>query len=217
MLAIFIALVVILALLVAGNRSVAADWGSFWLNGLLGLNRLLCLHYHGLPNELLPIPAGKAALLASNHTAGLDPMLIVAISPRPIRFLVELEEYQRFGLQWIFRAMGCIPVTTDHNPRRSFYEALKRLEDGEVVAVFPQGGLHPRGRLKRGVVKLGALSGVPIVPVRISGVGSPGYVLLSVIVPSSARLEIGTVIDVPRDGEADALGKLTAFLVPEST
>jgi 1-acyl-sn-glycerol-3-phosphate acyltransferase len=215
MTAVLVALVVVLLLLFVGTRCVAADWGSFWLNGLLGLNRLFCLHYHRLADEPLPVPGGRAALLAANHTAGLDPMLIVAVSPRPIRFLVDREEYERFGLQWIFRAMGCIPVTMDGNPQRSFYDALKRLAQGEIVAIFPQGGLHPLGRLKRGVAKLAALSGIPITPIRISGVGSPGHVLLSVIVSGRARLEIGDEIRVPRDGEQEALKKLTSFLVSQ--
>lgn len=208
---------VALLLLIVGGRSVAAQWGSFWLNGLLGLNRLFCLYFHGLPDSPLPLPEGRAVLIAPNHTAGVDPMLLVAVSPRPIRFLVDREEYERFGLQWVFRAMGCIPVTTDDNPQRSFYEALKRLESGECVAIFPQGGLNPHARLKRGVVKLAALSGVPILPIRISGVGSPGSVVSSVLVPSAARLDPGETIQVARGDEKEALVKLTNYLAPDDS
>jgi 1-acyl-sn-glycerol-3-phosphate acyltransferase len=215
LLACLIIAVIIFLVLVIGYLNAPADWGAYWLTALLGLNRLFCLRFHGLRSDPLPVRQGRATLLAPNHTAGLDPMLIVALSPRPIRFLVDEEWYEQPGLRWIFRAMGCIRVSMDRHPQKAFYEALTRLEAGEIVAVFPQGGLHPAGRLKRGVAKLAALSGVPITPLRISGVGSPGSVVKSVIVRSEARLEVGDAIPVAIDGEADALRDLRHFLVPE--
>jgi 1-acyl-sn-glycerol-3-phosphate acyltransferase len=208
-----IALCMVVLLLTIGWFNRLADWGSPWLNALHGLNRLFCLHYHRLQSGSLVLPEGQAILLASNHTAGLDPMLIVAVSTRPIRFLVDREEYERFGLHWVFRAMGCIPVTMDRRPQSSFYEALKQLEAGEVVAIFPQGGLDPGARFKRGVTKLAVLSGIAVSPLRISGVGSPGSVARSIFVRSQARIEGGQAITVTEENEQEALSELEEYLL----
>jgi len=56
-------------------------------------------------------------------------------------------------------------------------EALRRLQTGEAVAIFPEGRLIPDGslgQLKRGVVWLAEKAGVPILPV-VSRVWLRGY------------------------------------------
>jgi len=98
------------------------------------------------------------ALLACNHISGLDPFLLIAASPRPLRFMIAREEYERFGLRWLFRRGHCIPVDRDRQPERALREALRALNAGEVVAVFPQGGIQRESqghrKLKGGVVRL---------------------------------------------------------------
>lgn len=168
------------------------DWGNAWLNRLDGLNRLFCLYHHRLNHDLIVLPPQGGALLASNHVSGLDPLLIIAAAQRPIRFIIAQEEYDRFGLNWLFRALGCIPVSRDQRPEFALRVALRALEAGEVVALFPHGGIHldsdpPRG-LKAGVVRLATLSGCPIYPLRITGVKGAGQVLSAVAWRSHARL-----------------------------
>lgn len=138
------------------------------------------------------MPKQGAAILASNHISGLDPLLLIAASQRPIRFMIATEEYQRFGLNWLFRAAGCIPVDRTGQSQQAFRQALKALDDGEVVAMFPEGGIHldnaPPRQLKRGVATLTKLTGVPIYPVRMAGIRGKGHTLLAVVLPSQARL-----------------------------
>ena len=92
-----------------------ADWGSRWLNRLDGLNRILCRRVHRLKHEPLKLPVSGGVLVASNHVSGLDPLLLIAASPRPLRFLIAREQYQRWWLRWLFRAVGCIPVERTRN------------------------------------------------------------------------------------------------------
>ncbi|MDH5512655.1 MAG: 1-acyl-sn-glycerol-3-phosphate acyltransferase, partial [Gammaproteobacteria bacterium] len=169
-----------------------ADWGNRWLNRLDGLNRIFCRRFHRLVHEPLNLPATGGALVASNHVSGLDPLLLIAASPRPLHFLIAREQYDRWWLRWLFRAVGCIPVERTRNPRRALEAARKALKHGEVVALFPHGRIHLDHQeptpLKRGIVLLASLTDTPIHPVRIEGVRAQGKTVAAVFVRSRACL-----------------------------
>jgi 1-acyl-sn-glycerol-3-phosphate acyltransferase len=117
---------------------------------------------------------------------------MIAASPRPLRFLIAREQYDRWYLRGLFRAIGCIPVERTRNPRAALKAARAALAAGEVVALFPHGRIHldhhPPAPLKRGVVTLAQLSGAPIVPLRVEGVRAQGLTVSAVFVRSRARL-----------------------------
>lgn len=170
-----------------------ADWGGRWLNRLDGLNRLFCRRFHGLSKDRLKLPTTGPVLVASNHVSGLDPLLLIAACHRPLRFIIAREQYERWWLKWLFRAIGCIPVDREREPRKALYAARRALEAGEVVALFPQGAIRldhePPAPLRRGIVLLSQMSGAPIVPVRIRGVRGQGFTVAAVFMRSRARLE----------------------------
>jgi 1-acyl-sn-glycerol-3-phosphate acyltransferase len=180
-------------LLHACDAANGADWGRRWLNRLDGLNRILCRRFHRLNHDVLDLPVSGGVLVASNHVSGLDPLLLLAASPRPLRFLIAREEYERWWLRWLLRAVGCIPVERTRNPRAALYAARGALEQGEVVALFPHGRIHldhhPPTPLKRGIVLLARMTGVPILPVRVEGVRAQGRTVLAVFVPSRAYIQ----------------------------
>jgi 1-acyl-sn-glycerol-3-phosphate acyltransferase len=177
-----------------------AQWGVAWLNWLDGFNRLFCRVYHRLPHIELPLPETGGAIVVSNHISGLDPMLMLASSSRPLRFLIAREQYERFGLQWLFRAVGCIPVDRENSPEKAMRQAIKALREGEVVALFPHGKIHldrdPPRKIKAGAARLASLTGLPLVPLRISGVMGEGGVMLPVFMRGHARIKLFPVIEV---------------------
>ncbi|KPJ87220.1 MAG: hypothetical protein AMJ53_18500 [Gammaproteobacteria bacterium SG8_11] len=176
-----------------------ADWGSPALNTISGLNRLLCYRYHRLSGDLITLPDQGGAIVVSNHLSGLDALLLIAASNRPLRFIIAKEQYQRFGVHWLLRSIGCIPVERQARPQRAFRAALRMLAQGEVVALFPHGKIHldsdPPRHLKAGVVKLAKMSGCPIYPVRLDGIKGQGHTILSIPVRSHALLKTGSPID----------------------
>ena len=174
------------------RAAARADWGRGWLNLLDGLNRLFCARYHRLRAPVLPLPKHGPALVVANHVSGLDPLLMIASSHRPLRFIVAREQYQRFGLQWLLRAVGCIPVDRAASPHRALAAARQALQRGEVVALFPHGRIHldheGHVRLKPGIRHLAELSGAPVFPLRIDGVRGAGRTVTAVLLRSQARL-----------------------------
>lgn len=174
------------------DRANRVDWGSVWLNRVDGFVRLFCRRYHRLQADVVALPSQGGAIIVSNHVSGLDPLLIIAACDRPLRFLIAREQYERFGLQWLFRGAGCIPVERSGRPELAFRSAIKALRRGEVVAIFPEGGIQVPGKsghkFKSGAVRLAYLTGVPIVPVYLEGVRGVGQTLLAVVLRSRVRM-----------------------------
>ena len=168
------------------------DWGHRGLNALDGLNRIFCRRFHRLRTMHLPLPSHGPALVVANHISGLDPLLMIAVCHRPVRFLIAREQYERFGLQWLFRAVGCIPVERGGNTKPALAAARKALQRGEVVALFPHGRIQladePPIRLKQGIVHLAKFSGAPVYPLYIDGISGAGHTIGAVFRRSCVRL-----------------------------
>lgn len=203
------------SLIYMGMRANEADWGSTRSNIIDGLLRLFCRRYHRLQSEIIPLPDVGPAIIASNHISGLDPFLIFASSKRPVHFMIAANQYYRFGMTWLFKLGGCIPIDMGGRSDVAIRAALKALEEGKVIALFPQGGIHrehqPRNRLKRGVHKLAEMSGAPVFPVRISNVRGAGYVGKSVILRGEARLESFAPIECAAIDHGACLAELAQY------
>ena len=176
------------------DRANAADWQHGLANFIDGLMRLFCYRFHRLPKKYIALPDTGAAIVAANHISGLDPLLLIAASKRPLRFLIAREEYERFGLNWLFKMAGCIPVDRASNPEKALRQALLAIDRGEVIAIFPQGGIHwpineeTPFRMKGGAVRLAQRKKIPLIPVVVDGVGLKGSTMGAVVKRSHAAL-----------------------------
>lgn len=176
---------------VAGLRANEVNWGGWWLNVIDGLARRYVRRFHRLGGTRLHLPDG-GVLVAANHVSGLDPLLLITASRRPLRFLIAEEEYNRFGLRWLFRSAGCIPVDRGGRTDAAFRAAVRALKAGEAVALFPHGRIflddQPESRVKPGVLRLAQLANCPIVPARIEGVAGQGTVFNCLFLRGHVRL-----------------------------
>lgn len=116
------------------------------------------------------IPTQGAAVLVCNHVSFVDAVLLMAASPRPIRFLMDHQIFRIPVLGWLFRLAKAIPVapqkTDPATYEAAFTAARAVLADGEMVCIFPEGGITRDGELqpfKGGVMKL--VEGLPELPV----------------------------------------------------
>ena len=120
------------------------------------------------------IPTTGAALLVCNHVSFVDAVLLMAASPRPIRFIMDHRIFAVPVLGWFFRLAKAIPIAPQRDDPATYEQAFERaravLADGELLCIFPEGGLTPDGRLgefKGGVMKLLASNPVPVVPLAL--------------------------------------------------
>lgn len=214
-------LVVIFIILFAGMifigyKNHVADWDHFIINVIDGWIRIYCRYYHQFIYQPVPVSNNGPTLLACNHLSGLDPFLIVAACSHPIRFMIAIEEYERFGLQWMFRLAGCIPVERSGRVETAFRSSLAALQNGEVVALFPEGGINRTGlplrKLKPGIIKLAKMANVPVTPLRIEGMRGQGHTLPALLLPSKSRLYVMPELDCVNRTNEDSLIQLGLFL-----
>ncbi len=193
-----------------------ADWGHPLLNGIDGLNRMFCHRYHRLRHDTIDLPRQGPALLVSNHVSGLDPLLMIAASRRPLRFIIATEEFERYGLNWLYRAIGCIPVDRSARPEQALRAALRALQQGEVIALFPHGRIHldnhPPRKLKGGVAWLARRTACPVVPLRIGGISGHGRVISAVLMRSQATVTAYPPVYCHDADHDDCLDQLATFI-----
>lgn len=199
-----------------GDRNNVANWGSFTINIIDGWIRIYCRYFHRFMYQPISVSEHGPTLLACNHLSGLDPFLVVAACRHPIRFMIAVEEYERFGLQWLFRAAGCIPVERSGRVETAFNTTLTALHNGEVVLLFPEGGINrsskPLLKLKQGIIKLAKLAEVPITALRVDGMRGQGHTLPAFVLPSQSQLTVMPEINCENKSNKDALAQLALLL-----
>tara|TARA_R110002072_G_C7970248_1_gene534717 strand:+ start:4711 stop:5445 length:735 start_codon:yes stop_codon:yes gene_type:complete len=181
------------------KKQHSVDWGCKFLNRAYQFNQLICRKYHRLgDNFWLNLPEKGGALIVANHQSGLDILLLVAASKRKIRFIAAKEYCDMRFLGKVFRNAGCIPVDRKKKSTFTLQEALKVVEQGEIVALFPFGGFHlPKDdepKIKSGAAIIAKNTKAPIYSVYISGLRSLGSVFFSLVLPrSKACLELKSI------------------------
>lgn len=191
---VYLAIFLFIAVLVwfIGLQNAKADWGGASVNWLDGWTRLICRYIHRLPDQKIALPEAGPAIVVANHVSGVDPLLLISASKRPLRFLIAREEYERPIVHWLFKKAGCIPVDRTGRPEQALRQALRALQQGEVIALFPHGKIHldsdPPRKIKGGVGRLASWSNAPVFPIRIDGVTAQGKVFTAPFVPSRVQL-----------------------------
>jgi 1-acyl-sn-glycerol-3-phosphate acyltransferase len=146
--------------------------------------------------------------LASNHTTGLDPMLLQAASGRMIRWLM-LTSYRFTLVEPLWRAIE--PVTLDRGGRdlAKIRAIVSVLREGEVVGMFPEGGLQRTHRdlqpFEPGVAMVAKRSGAAIVPAWISGTPRRRNMLWQLLQPSRSRVRFGEPFHVDKSQDNDEI------------
>jgi len=125
------------------------------------------------------IPETGAAILVCNHVSFIDAVLLMAASPRPIAFVMDHRIFRLPVLGSLFRLARAIPIAPRHEDaavyEASFERAAQVLRAGDLLAIFPEGGLTRDGKLqpfKGGIMKIlesAAAEGVfpPVVPLAL--------------------------------------------------
>jgi 1-acyl-sn-glycerol-3-phosphate acyltransferase len=107
------------------------------------------------------IPTTGPAVVVCNHVSFVDVVLMMAASPRPIVFVMDHCIYHARGLHWFFKLCKAIPVAPKHEDMQAYERSFKRsqrvLANGDLLGIFPEGGITQDGSLqpfKPGILKI---------------------------------------------------------------
>ncbi len=127
-----------------------------------------------IEGDVSAIPTSGPLIVAANHASSADPVLIGAFLTqrlnRPINWLGKRELVETPLLGRLFRAGGIHPVDREAADLEAFRAAMRILNAGQVLAVFPEGTRSRDGALqpvREGVGMLALRSGATVLPVGV--------------------------------------------------
>jgi len=164
------------------------------------------------------IPEEGAVLLVCNHISFMDPLILMGSVRRPVRFVMYYKIFNIPVLRFVFRTAKAIPIAgykEDPAILDAAYEAIDAaLADGEVVCIFPEGGLTRDGQIatfRPGVEKILARRPVPVVPMALRGLwGSMWSRRRKLRLPRRFRARVELVVDAVRSPEQSSAAALEA-------
>jgi 1-acyl-sn-glycerol-3-phosphate acyltransferase len=122
------------------------------------------------------LPESGPALLVCNHVSYVDALLIGGSVHRPTRFVMYHKLYNMPLLRFLFKTAKVIPIASSKEDpallERAMQEIAKALREGELVCVFPEGGLTADGEIARfrpGIERMLADVPVPVIPMALRG------------------------------------------------
>jgi 1-acyl-sn-glycerol-3-phosphate acyltransferase len=131
--------------------------------------RIRLVHAERIPDE-------GAAVLVCNHVSFVDAIVIMAESPRPIRFVMDHQIFRSPFAGWVFRHAKAIPIAPAHqDPEllpRAYERCAQALAEGELVCIFPEGKLTRTGEMnpfRHGVMEIIRRTPAPVIPMALRG------------------------------------------------
>lgn len=149
--------------------------GSRWYFFILWIARHLLLRFFSGGLKIIGrenVPKTGPVILAPNHVSFFDPPVVACGSPRALTFLAKEELFRPPIFGPLIRSVNAFPLKRGEGDTSAMKLALKKLEEGHCVIMFPEGTRgdgHALGPLQSGVAMLAKRSGASVVPVGIYG------------------------------------------------
>ncbi|HEY2993794.1 MAG TPA: lysophospholipid acyltransferase family protein [Methylomirabilota bacterium] len=152
----------------------------------------VCRAYFGLQlRGTEHIPREGGLIIVPNHQTYADPPLVTIPVRRPVYYMAWSRLFDIPVFSRLIRLLRAFPVDIESRDARATREAVRLLQSGEALMMFPEGERTTDGQVQRfkpGAFRLAVSLGVPVLPVTIVGghrAWPPGRVL-----PRPARITI---------------------------
>lgn len=178
----------------------------YWIFKRIILGPLLTVLFRPKVIGKKNFPKSGAAILASNHLSFSDSIFLPMACSRKITFLAKSEYFTGKGLKgalsrWFFTSVGQVPIDRSGGraSEAAVQTAIKVLNSGELLGIYPEGTRSPDGRLYRGrtgIARIAIEAGVPVIPVAMVGtfeIQPTGKVLPRI---RKVRVVVGEPIDM---------------------
>ncbi len=139
----------------------------YYLTGFIFRNYLRLffgLRVYGREN----VPLEGGLVVASNHISWYDPPLVGSTIPREIRYMAKKELFQKQPMRWLAQALKSFPVDREGPDTGAIKEALRFLQAGKAVGIFPEGTRYAEaGQAFHGAAFLAQRAKAPLLPVAL--------------------------------------------------
>lgn len=125
------------------------------------------------------LPKDGAAVLVSNHLSFSDSIFLPLLLPRRVTFLAKSDYFTGTGIKGTFNRLffsgtGQVPIDRSGGQasEAAMRTGLRILDDGNLLALYPEGTRSPDGRLYRGrtgAARMALHAQVPVIPVAMIG------------------------------------------------
>jgi 1-acyl-sn-glycerol-3-phosphate acyltransferase len=159
------------------------------------------------------IPDRGAVMLVSNHLSHFDVLVLGILLDRPLNYVARSTLFF-FPLGLFIKSLGAFPIQREGIGAQGLKETLRRLKNGGIVTLFPEGTRTTDGELgemKSGIAMLAAKAKVPILPAAIAGTFEAWPKSRMYPVPHPMRVHFGELI-TPEQIKALGPEELTALI-----
>ena len=122
--------------------------------------------------NLKAVRDGRAYVIAPNHIANLDPVLIAItiFDWKRLRILAKEELFKNPLAGWFLRCMGAVSIERGKGDTVTLEKITNECKNGTGVMIFPEGTREKEGAFlppKSGLFLIAAQAAVDVIPVRI--------------------------------------------------
>lgn len=150
---------------------------GFWRDPLYGVTHLLTqvlfpilFRFRVIGRENVPLDG--ALIVAPTHKSYVDPIFVGAALPRRAFYMAKAEAFEAPFIGTLMRIYHAFPVRREIFDRQAIRFAMRLLERGEALVMFPEGTRNPHYELlqpKLGIAYLALRAAAPVLPVALMG------------------------------------------------
>ena len=117
------------------------------------------------------LPKSGPLLIASNHQSYTDPAVLIYAIDRPVWWMAKRSLFKGWFVSWFLRQVHVFGVNREKQDLAALVHAQTLLDQGKALLIFPEGTRHPGalGRGHDGLAYMALRTGVPIVPIALTG------------------------------------------------
>lgn len=168
------------------------------------------------------VPDEGAALLVCNHISYVDALVVLGSVPRPVRFVMYYKIFDMPIAKQVFRWAKAIPIAgAKEDPvlmEKAFEEVSRELRDGNLVCIFPEGGLTRDGdiaKFRPGVERILKRDPVTVIPMALQGLWGSIFSrrdksLKRYVLPRRLWSRVGLIVGTPRPPDTATAAALEA-------
>ncbi len=119
------------------------------------------------------IPKEGPCIVIANHVSYMDGLILNCAADRQLRFIIDEDIYNKPFVHYFMKLDRAIPIKASREKvKKALAKASDALQNGEIVAIFPEGQITYSGymsRFKFGVEWMLKNDPVPVIPIALIG------------------------------------------------